>query len=108
MVKQIIALIALSIVIILSMSHVQQALTWIIAGYDWVSQTLTEVFSGGTAGNLIRNLLALLAIPILLAAVPVFIYWLAKRQWFPYFMEVVWVTWLVQTSILIIQYKVAT
>lgn len=107
MLKQIIAIIALSIITILSMSHVQQILQWILSGHDWIAQTLTDVFSGGQAGSLIRNLLALLAIPILVALIPVLVYWLAKRKWFPYFMHMVWIVWLIQTAALVVLYKVA-
>lgn len=106
MLKQIIAIIVLSIAVILTMSHVQVGLQWMITGHDWVSQQLAEVFSAGQAGILIRNLLALLAIPVLVGFIPALLYWLVKRSRFPYFMELVWVLWLVETAALVVQYKV--
>ncbi len=106
MLKQSLAIILLSIVVILTMSHVQQLLQMILSAHNWVAHLLTEVFSGGNTGNLIRNLIALLAIPVFLGTIPAFIYWLAKRSWFPYFMEMVWVIWLIQTAALVILYKV--
>lgn len=108
MLKQIIAIIVLSVLIIFTMPHMQHGLQALLSGYDWISSQLMEVFSGGSAGNLIRSLLALLAIPMMLGLVPVVVYWLAKRQWFPYFMEMVWVIWLVQTAAIIILYKAST
>lgn len=105
MLKQILAIVVLSILVIVTMSYAQQLLQFLVSGHDWIAQTLTEVFSGGQAGNLIRNLLALLAIPLLASLLPVLIYWLAKRQLFPYFMHMIWVIWLVQTAALIVLYK---
>jgi hypothetical protein len=107
MLKQLIALITGSIIIILSMSYAQQALQLLVHAHDWISQILTEVFSGGQAGNLARGLIALLSIPILVGAIPTLIYWMFKRHWFPYFMEIVWVVWLIQAGALIVLYKTA-
>lgn len=107
MVKHIIAIILLSILIIVGMSYVQQGLQFILSCHEWLSDVLKNVFSGGHAGNIIRQLIALLAIPVLVAFIPTLIYWLAKRAWFPYFMELVWVIWLVQTSALVILFKAA-
>lgn len=105
MIKQVIALIALSIAIILSMSYAQHGLQWLISTHDWVSQILTEVFSGGQAGMLARGLIALLSVPVFIGLVPALVYWVVRRNWFPYFMEIVWVAWLIQAGALIIMYK---
>lgn len=108
MLKNLLALIALSIAVILTMTHIQIILSALIAAHDWVSNTLKDVFSGGPAGNLTRELLALLCIPMLAALIPAGFYWLAKRGWFPYFMQVAWVIWLIQTTALIALYKIPT
>src|SRR3990167_9244879 len=104
MLKQFLVLIAFSMVIILSMSYAQQAIEWLLKGHDYVSQLLTDVFSEGQAGNLTRGLITLLAIPVLVSLVPAAIYWLFKRHWFPYFMEVVWAIWLIQAGALMVLY----
>ena len=106
MLKQVIALIGLSIAVVLTMSYVQHGLQWLINAHDWISQILMEVFSGGQAGNLARGLIALLSIPILVGLLPAVVYWIIKRHWFPYFIEIVWVVWLIQVGALIIMYKV--
>ena len=108
MIKQILALVALSILIILSMVYAQQGLTWIVSAHDWVSNMLTSVFSGSQTGDLIRKLIALLIVPLVIGLVPVIVYWFARRSWFPYFMQIVWVVWLLETAALIVQYKVIT
>ena len=107
MIKQIIALIAFSIAVILSMSYAQHALQLLLSAHEWIAQALTDVFSVGQTGNLVRGLLALLAIPVLVGLIPTLIYWMVRRHWFPYFMEIVWVVWLIQAGALIVMYKVA-
>jgi hypothetical protein len=102
MVKQIIAIIALSIIVILSMPYSQQAIKYLLAAHDWIAQILTEVFSGGQVGNTARELFALLTVPFIVALIPACIYWFVRRQWFPQFMNIVWVVWLIQTGALII------
>jgi len=105
MVKQIMVLVALSIVLIFTMSYAHEAIQLLISGHDWIAQLLTDVFSGGQAGNLARGLIALLSIPVLLGLIPAGIYWIIKRNWFPYFMEIVWIVWLVQIGALIVLSK---
>ncbi|RDI41325.1 hypothetical protein [Aquicella lusitana] len=102
MIKQIIALIGLSILVVLSMSYAQQGMEALVSAHEWISQILTEVFSGGQAGNLARGLIALLSIPILVGLIPTVIYWIVKRSWFPYFMEIVWIVWLIQAGALMV------
>jgi hypothetical protein len=107
MLKQSLILVALSAAIILSMSYAQHGLQLLVSGHDWISQLLTEVFSAGHAGSLARSLIALLSIPLFAGLIPTFIYWIVRRHWFPYFMEIVWVVWLLQAGALIMMYKAA-
>lgn len=107
MIKQIIALLVLSTLIILTMPYTQQAVQYLLNAHEWISQLLTDVFSGGQAGNLLRGLIALLSVPIIIGLVPAIIYWMVKRSWFPYFMEIFWVVWLIQAGALAIAFKAA-
>ena len=86
------------------MPQAQLGLHTLLALHDWIAVALKQVFSGGIAGNLIRELIALLALPLLIGLIPTAIYWLIRRAWFPYFMTFVWVVWLIQTAALVIQY----
>jgi hypothetical protein len=63
------------------------------------------VFSGSQAGSIPKNLIALLSLPLLVGLVPAIIYWMVRRHWFPYFMQIVWVVWLIQAGALIVVYK---
>lgn len=105
MIKQVIALVALSVGIILSMSYAQQAVQFLLSAHEWISQILTDVFSVGQAGNIARGLIALLSVPVLVGLVPALLYWAIRRHWFPYFMEIVWVIWLIQAGALVVMYK---
>lgn len=105
MLKQVIALIAVSVAITLSMPYAQQGVQFLLSAHDWIAQILTEVFSVGNAGNIARGLIALLSIPILVAFMPAVVYWMLRRHWFPYFMEIVWVVWLVQAGALVVMYN---
>lgn len=102
MLKQVFALIVLSLAVVFFMSYAQQAVQFLLNAHNWVANELTGVFSGGEAGNLVRGLIALLAIPLCIGLVPATIYWGMKRHWFPYFMQVVWVVWLLQAGGMII------
>ena len=102
MIKQLIAIIALSIGVILAMPYVQQGLEILLSLHHWISEGLTEVFSGGDTGNLIRELITLLAVPLLIGFALAIVYWIMRRGWFPYFMQFVWVIWLAQTAALVI------
>ena len=87
MLKQLVALICLSILVVFSMSYAQQFVQWLISAHDWISQSLTDVFSGDHAGTLARGLIALLSVPFLVGFIPTLVYWIIKRHWFPYFAE---------------------
>jgi hypothetical protein len=106
MLKQLIAVIGLSIVIIFGVSYAHQFIQLLVSTHDWVMQLLTDVFSVGQAGKIARNLIALLTIPILASLLLALVYWFIRRRWLPYFMEIVWIVWLVQASALIMLYKV--
>ena len=105
MLKHSLILITLSILIILFTSYAEQGMQWLLVAHDWVSNALTSVFSGGQAGNMVRELLVLLCVPVAIGLVPAILYWIIRRHWFPYFMEVVWVVWLVQVGALLTMTK---
>lgn len=108
MIKQTVALITFSVVVTLTMSYAHQVIQLLVGAHAWVSQILTTVFSGGPAGSLAKGLIALLSIPLLAGLVPAISYWMVRRHWFPYFMEIVWIVWFIQAGALIVLYKAAT
>jgi uncharacterized membrane protein len=105
MIKHIVAIVALSILVILTMPHIQTGLQALLSLHDWISETLKIVFSDGQAGNVSRELIASLSVPFLVGIIPAGLYWIVKRSLLPHFILIVWVTWLVQTSALVILYS---
>jgi len=105
MLKQIIAILFLSVLVITSMNYAQQAVEFLVMAHDWIAQILTEVFSGGSVGEMTRKLIALLAVPIIMGLIPAFIYWIVKRSWFPHFMQLVWVVWIIQAAALVVVFQ---
>ena len=107
MLKKFIVLLLLSALIIFAMPYGQQAIQLLLNGHDTLSQLLTDVFSVGHTGNVLRGFISLLAIPLLIGFIPSLLYWIVRKQWFPYFMEIVWIIWLLQVGALLAIYKVA-
>ena len=106
MIKKIIAILVISVAIIMATPHAQQGMDMLLSLHNWISEMLTEVFTGANAGNITRQLIALLTVPVLVGLVPAIVYWVIRRSWFPYFMQCVWIVWLVQTSALIVMAKI--
>jgi hypothetical protein len=105
MLKQFIAIILLAVLVVLTTPYLHVGLDALVAAHNWIVGALKEVFSGGTVGNLFKQLIAALTLPLVVALIPAGFYWLAKRSWFPYFMLIVWVVWLIQSSALVMAYK---
>ncbi len=106
MIKRIIAILVLSVAVIMAMPYAQQGMQMLLSLHNWLSEMLTEVFTGANAGNITRQLIALLAAPVIIGLVPAILYWVIKHSWFPYFMQCVWIVWLIQTSALIVMSKI--
>jgi hypothetical protein len=104
MIKQVVALVLISVVLTVGMNYAQPVVERLLDAHDWLAEILTNVFSGGQAGSIIRDLIALLAVPLIIGLVPTLIYWMVKRTWFPYFMQTVWIVWLVEIGALTMMY----
>lgn len=106
MLKHLIVLVVLSFVVVFFMSNVEYLVKYLLMLHEAISTELGNVFYDGTVGNLIKDLIALLALPLIAGLIPALIYWVVKRHWFPYFMEVVWIVWLIQIGALVM-YRVS-
>jgi len=107
MLKQIISfliIIALSAAVAFLMPEAQKLIQLLVSAHDWVSGILTNVFNGGRAGNIAREGVALLIIPLLAGLIPAIIFFLVRKHWLPCFMEIVWIVWLLQAGALLINY----
>ena len=105
MIIHIFLILILSAAMVVGMPYAQQAVEFLVNSHDWISNVLNSVFTVGQAGNIAKELIALLAIPLIVGLIPAIIYWVLRRRWLPSFMEIVWVVWLVQAGALAIAYK---
>lgn len=106
MIKHIIAILLVSALVVVFMPQAGIVVQALLTAHEWISNLLTDVFSGGQAGNIARGLIALLSVPLLAGLIPALIYWIVRKHWLPCFMEIVWVVWLVQAGALVIASKV--
>lgn len=85
----------LSILAILFASYAQLLIVYIDLTYTYINLKLSPIFSTSNLGISIRNLLTLILIPVVIAAVPALFYRLIKGRHMPYFIEVTWLLWLI-------------
>lgn len=105
MLKKFIFMLVLTAIIIVAMPQAQQVIQYLINAHDLISQALKEVFSGGHIGNALRGFIAFLTIPFAIGAIPSALYWLVRKHWCPWFMDIVWIIWLVQAGALLSIYR---
>ena len=106
MIKHLLLLLILSLLIIVGMPYAQQAMHFLLEGHNWISRELAIVFSKDEVGNIARQFLALLAIPVLVGLFFALIYYVFRRSWLQSFMSIVWIIWLLQAGALIMATKV--
>ena len=106
MLKNFIVLILLSLAVVFGMKHIHPLIIFLVSAHDWISQLLLQVFSGGEIGSAVRNLLSLIIVPLFIGSIPAAIYWFSKHRQFPYFMHIVWIIWLLQTTAIVMLYRV--
>lgn len=90
-------LIILSIGVVLFAKELSWVLHGIVGFHEWLLARLAPLI-----GNyLLRSVVVLTLIPLLLALIPAFIYWIFKRRWLPEYWVVVWGIWLVLMALMV-------
>lgn len=100
MLKTFLGLIVLSILVILFKSQFADVLHWVASMHNLLSDKLVSLFSSSSAGVLVAHLLSLVIIPIIIALIPAFVYWLIYRSEMPNWLAVVWVVWVMLATII--------
>jgi hypothetical protein len=95
-IKQMLALIVLTLIVLFANSQINAGLHYLIDFHQWISDSLATIFSTGKVGDVIKGLFALLLVPCLIAGVTAIIYWAMKRATMPYIKEIIWLSWLIQ------------
>lgn len=85
----------MSIFVVLFSKYIHIVIIYIDFFYTYIIFKLAPVFSPTPAGVMIRNVLSLVLIPTLIAAIPAGIYRIAKGRMMPYTLELIGFLWLV-------------
>lgn len=95
MLKQVILIVALSLIAIffrIEISHMLNALVYV---HNWFSHLLHMIFAEGTIGRLLQNLISLLIIPFACGGILGVVFLLIKREAMPHITAVIWIIWLI-------------
>lgn len=95
MLKPFLFYVVLSVVIVLFAHYAHLIIVYIAMGYTYVNLKIAPFFSPSGPGESLRQVLSLILIPLLIAAVPALIYRGIKGKTMPYFFETTWVLWLI-------------
>jgi hypothetical protein len=103
MFKQIVYLVIASLLAALFMSYFHQVVLAVLQAYGWVHHWLAEVFAHGYVGTLLISLLSIFLIPLAVGLLVGGVYWMVKRQQFLYIAHVMWTTWIVLATMLMLK-----
>ncbi|KTD22940.1 hypothetical protein [Legionella londiniensis] len=95
MLKQSIIYLVASILVVLFAKYIYLIILYIDMTYVYINVKLAPIFSRSALGILIRKIVTLTVIPIALSAIPALIYWVIKRRFMPYFIQLVWLFWVI-------------
>ena len=100
MFRNILLLIICSILVILFMPPFSQFLGMIDHFHNLLASKLALILSNNATGIWIRNVLALILIPIMVGMVPAALYALVRRRPMLYLTEIMWFAWLLLATTL--------
>lgn len=97
---QALVFIVLSIIAILLMHQIHIVLAWIAVAHQFLADKLALLIPGDSWVRIARLSLALIIIPLIVALIPAFVYWLFKRHSMPNIMAVIWIIWVILVTII--------
>ena len=103
MLKHILWFLIASVAAIFFKAPLSKLLGYLLIAHNKVAAYLTYIFSAGQAGQIIQNVLALIAIPLAVGIVVSLLYWAIKRAAMPHVMLMIWVVLLVMLVTLLAQ-----
>ncbi len=95
MLRQSVIYLILSLLVVFLSAYVKLLFAYLDALYILVDQALDPLFGLSFLGELMSDVVTLMLIPLLIAALPALIYWIIKRKKMPYFIEITWFFWLI-------------
>lgn len=104
MYKQIILVVILSIVVAVAQPYAAEGLGYYLEAHDWLENLLlTYVLANGPVGDFLVSVLSFLVLPLLIGLAVALLYRLIKKTSFAGVMFVVWATWLVLSTALVLR-----
>lgn len=100
MLKTFLGLIVLSVLVILFKTQFADLLHLVATLHGIASDKLAALFSGSSAGLLVAHIFSLVVIPLVVALIPAFVYWIFYRTEMPHWIVVVWVVWVMLATII--------
>ena len=101
MFRNLLIIIVLSALVVLTMSYCHTGIHWLISFHHMILNFLNGIFTGGRIAVFIKQLIALLFIPLAIIAVINLIYWLFTKRWLPRSAEIMWGLWIILAVALI-------
>jgi len=95
MLKQVLLVVLLSIIAVFFAHQLNLVLHWIVSFHQLLAHTIDNIFAGGKLGHFIREVVALLLPPLLIAVVIELLMRLIKQDSTRYASYGLWVTWIV-------------
>lgn len=95
MVKQTIFYLALSIIVVVFAHYFAVGILQVDHLHTWLNLKASTVFSHSIIGLTVQQVIVLMALPLVIAGVPALTYKLVKGGSMPYFLNVVWLVWLI-------------
>lgn len=101
MLKQILIAVILSALAVLCLPQLASFLQLLAHFHHAVANFLANYIHGSYAANTICAALALLLIPLVIAGIPAFIYWISTKRMWHYFPHVFWIVWVLLLAVLV-------
>ncbi len=95
MYKQTLFYLALSLIVVLFSRYFAIGIIKIEHLHTWLNLKMSTVFSNSLVGLTVQQVIVLMMLPIVIAGVPALTYKLVKGGSMPYFLNFVWLVWLV-------------
>lgn len=101
MLKSLIALLLATFLILIGESYAKSLVTFLWGAHTYTTDVLSHIFSGDHDGRLARDWIALIVVPIGIAAIPSLLFWAVRRSFFSYTTEIIWAIWFLQVGMML-------
>ncbi len=101
--RKILYYVVASFIIILAAKYIMHPLSWTHQLYQYVNGFLGGIFKGGYWGQVVRNTIALIVVPLLIMAIPALFSWGFSRQKQPLLYIALWCVWIVVATMVLLK-----